>query len=196
MSTRSRRAAADFPSEVLTLKQFLRLPEIKPALEFIRGRIIQKVSPTLPQAIITLELANRIDRHARPGRLGLVLPKLRCNYGGESLVAAISCFAAGRLPRDEKGHYVERVFLPPDLAIEILSPGPTVKFLTAKLARCLQNGVRLAWLIQPRKQREFVFRPGQTPRELGPGDVLDGHEVLPGFTLPLAELFGWLVAGD
>ena len=196
MATQSRATKAALAGEVLDLQQFLCLPEIKPALEFLGGRVMQKVSPTVPHSLLGFRLAKRLDEHASATKSGLVLPDLRCSFGGESLVPDICVFARGRLPRDQKGSYVERVSLAPDLAVEILSPGQTLTQMKAKLARCVANGVRLAWLIQPRTRRVFVFRPGLPPQELGPGAVLDGHEILPGLTLPLDELFGWLVAED
>jgi Uma2 family endonuclease len=84
----------------------------------------------------------------------------------------------------------------PDLVIEILSPGQTVKALSSRLSRCLAQGVRLAWLVQPSQRRVFVFRPGHPPETLGIGDELLGEGVLPGFRLPLAEMFGWLAVGS
>jgi Uma2 family endonuclease len=182
--------------EVLTLEQFLKLPEIKPPLEFLRGRIEQKVSPNLHHSILSDELRGRINHDTMPARTGRAFVELRCSFGGESFVPNVCFFARGRLPKDSKGHYAEQVLLPPDLAVEILSPGQTVSKLSARLNRCLQKGVRMAWLIQPRRQRVLVFLPGRPPRELGPGDVLEGEDVLPGFALPLDELFGWLVADD
>jgi Uma2 family endonuclease len=196
MTTRNTREVEDVPGDVLTLPQFLRLPEIKPALEFINGRVVQKVSPTFPHSWLGYQIAYRINAHSGPRKLGHAAPEVRFIFGGESLVPDVCFIARGRLPRDRQGRYAERLALAPDLAVEILSPGQTVKKLSAKLARAVRNGVRLAWLIQPRRNRVFVFRPDQPPLELGPGDVLDGYDVLPGFTLPIDELFGWLVAED
>jgi Uma2 family endonuclease len=196
MATREPGAIEEYPIEVLSIKEFLRLPEIKPALEFVEGRVIQKVSPSLPHSIIQTMLWQRIFEHTRQSRSARPFTELRCTFGGESMVFDVAVFARGRIPRGRHGEYAETLLLAPDLAVEILSPGQTVKKLSAKLARAVRNGVRLAWLIQPRRNRVFVFRPDQPPLELGPGDVLDGYDVLPGFTLPIDELFGWLVAED
>ena len=182
--------------EVLTLEQFLQLPEIKPPLEFLQGRVVQKVSPTLPHGAIAIDLGSAINQHARPRRLGRAFVEVRCSFGGESFVPDLCFFVRGRVPKDSGGQLVEKVFQPPDLAVEIISPGQTVAQLSARLERCIRKGVRLAWLIQPRRRRVFVFHPGQTRQTLELGDVLPGEDVLPGFALPLDELFGWLVAED
>ena len=57
----------------------------------------------------------------------------------------------------------------------------------------MSHGVRLGWLIQPRRSRVFVFRPDRPVETLELGGVLQGEDVLPGFALPLSEMFGWLV---
>ncbi len=185
----------DLPHEVLTLDDFLRLPEIKPALEFIDGRIIQKMSPNLPHSLIGTEFPARINASSRP-RIGRAVVELRCSFGGESFVPDISFFRRGRLPRRKSGEYAERVLVPPDLTIEIISPGQTVAKLSARIARCLSKGVRMSWLVQPRHARVLVFRPGQPPEELRLGQHLSGDDVIPGFILPLDELFGWLTPED
>ncbi|MDB5349391.1 MAG: hypothetical protein JWN86_638 [Planctomycetota bacterium] len=181
--------------EVLTLKQFLQMPEVKPALEFIRGRMAQKVSPNLHHSVIDDGLLNAINRFARP-KIGRSFVELRCSFGGESYVPDVSFFRKERIPKDERGRYAEKVLIPPDLSIEILSPGQTVANLSARITRCLAKGVRLGWLIQPRRSRVFVFRPGEPRLVLEIGDTLSGDDVIPGFTLPLAELFGWLQAEE
>lgn len=176
----------------LTLEQFLKLPEVKPALEYIDGMVVQKVSPKRTHCSLQVDFAAEIRAFARPRRLGRVYTELRCTFGGRSLVPDLSYFRRGSMPHDADGRQVEDVFAPPDLAIEIISPGQTVKNLTARLHWCLANGVQLAWLIQPRKERAFVFRPGRETETLDRSRHLDGEEVIPGFRLALDELFGWI----
>ncbi|MCB0114563.1 MAG: Uma2 family endonuclease, partial [Caldilineaceae bacterium] len=52
----------------------------------------------------------------------------------------------------------------------------------------LQAGAPLVWLIDPRKHTATIFRQDEGPVTIGEDGVLDGEEVLPGFTLPLAKL--------
>jgi Uma2 family endonuclease len=179
--------------EDLSLKQFLRLPEAKPALEYLGGKVVQKVSPKTTHSVLQMMLGSHILNYAMPRRLGRPYPELRCTFGGESIVHDLCYFERGRIPRDEHGRLVDDVLLPPDLTIEILSPGQTLKNLGAKLTRCMRDGVRLGWLIQPRRSRVFVFRPDRPVETLELGGVLQGEDVLPWFTLPLSEMFGWLV---
>ena len=53
----------------------------------------------------------------------------------------------------------------------------------------LDAGVHLVWLVDPAFQTVTVFRPDATPTKLTGSDTLDGGEVLPAFTVPVAEIF-------
>ena len=79
----------------------------------------------------------------------------------------------------------------PDLAAEIVSPSQYHPEMDAKARLFLARGVRLVWVIWPTAQEIDVWRPGSmTPvATLHASDTLDGLDVLPGFTLPVAELF-------
>jgi Uma2 family endonuclease len=179
--------------EGLTLEQFLRLPEAKPALEYIDGKVVQKVSPKTTHSVLQTDLASMINTFATGRRkIGRSYIELRCTFGKDSIVPDTSFFARGRIPKDKYGKRVDDVFLAPDLAIEILSRGQTIKNLTARMTWCVQNGVRLAWLIQPTRSRVFVFQPDRATKILELGDVLSGEDVLPEFALALDEMFGWL----
>lgn len=178
--------------EDLTLERFLRLPEAKPALEFIDGKVVQKVSPKRSHGTIQLTLGACILEHGRSRGLGRAYSELRCVFGGMALVPDLVFIRKGRIPKDSKGRMHEDLFLAPDLMIEVISPGQTVKSMLARLNRSVEAGVRLGWLIQPRRKRVFVVKPGGPTTTLEAGSVLDGDDVLPDFALPIAELFGWL----
>lgn len=78
----------------------------------------------------------------------------------------------------------------PDLAVEILSPSNTVAEIRGKIVEYFENGVRLVWVIHPQEQYVLVYRSSQEPdRLLKSTDSLDGEDIVPDFTLPIAELF-------
>lgn len=181
----------------LTLQQFLRLPETKPALEYVRGKVVQKVSPLFPHAKLEQTLWLWIYQYSIQHHLGECFVGLRCTFGGESVVPDLVYFAPGRVPTDPSGLYASKgADSPPDLIIEILSPGQTLKAMSNRLSRQIRGGVRLAWLIQQSRKRVFVFRPDTECEVVEAGGVLDGEAVLPDFRLPVSELFGWLSVGS
>ncbi|MGH2560348.1 MAG: Uma2 family endonuclease [Thermomicrobiales bacterium] len=88
------------------------------------------------------------------------------------------------------GHNL-RSFIPiaPDLAVEVLSASNTHREIERKIALYLAAGTTLVWVAQPLRQTVEVVRPGADRRLLRSGDVLDGEDVVPGFRLPLADIF-------
>lgn len=80
----------------------------------------------------------------------------------------------------------------PDLAVEVLSPSNTAKEMERKLEDYFGSGVRLVWYVDPAKRTAEVFTAVGRSVVLREGDTLDGGEVLPGFALPLAQLFAEL----
>ena len=82
--------------------------------------------------------------------------------------------------------------LSPDLAVEILSSSNTPREMQRKRGEYFDAGVRLVWIIDPEARTVVVHTSAAEPVILSAHDVLDGGEVLPGFTLPLGELFAEL----
>ena len=176
--------------KALTLRDFLALPETEPASEYIDGRVVQKVSPKTKHSVIQSRVCSRINATLNP--VFHALPELRCTFGDRSLVPDISVFHLDRIPRDPSGEVANDVFDPPDVVIEIASPQQDVVTLVEKLAFCVRKGVRLGWLIDPETKKVMVLRPEQLPQELPLSGVLENADVLPGFHLAIAEMFGWL----
>jgi Uma2 family endonuclease len=78
---------------------------------------------------------------------------------------------------------------PPDLAVEIISPNDTLAEVAMKAAEYLSYGTRRVWVINPRNRTATVYRPDHEPRLIAENGSLDGEDVLPGFSLALADLF-------
>ena len=178
--------------DLVTLEDFLHMPETKPACEFIDGRIIQKVSPKAKHSLMQGKLVTRINRKTERKKVGLAFPELRCTFAGRSLVFDVSYFLWKRIPLDEDGEPIDDVFLPPDFAVEVLSPGQRESYLVELLSFAVRNGVQLAWLVNPRTRRVKVLRPGERAQTLEGKDVLDTGKLAAGFRCTVAELFGWL----
>lgn len=68
-------------SPALTLTEFLKLPETKPASEYINGRIIPKPMPQGKHSAIQGELVSTINSIVKPKRIARAFPELRCTFG-------------------------------------------------------------------------------------------------------------------
>jgi Uma2 family endonuclease len=77
----------------------------------------------------------------------------------------------------------------PILAVEILSPNDTLDEINDKIDEYLAVGVPLVWIIDPRRRTVTIHRPGQEPEFVNVRQELSGEPHLPGFRVPVAELF-------
>lgn len=179
----------------LTLEEFLRLPERKPPLEYEEGEVRQKVSPKFSHARIEGLLTARIALLAGPDERIVALPELRVTFGGRSVVPDLSAFRRERLPRKPGGNVAEDFFLPPDLAVEILSPKQSVPRVLRRCVWYVDNGVHAALLLDPNDELAFLFRPGQPTQSLRGDALIDLSDVVPGFAMTAGELFGALRLG-
>ncbi len=78
---------------------------------------------------------------------------------------------------------------PPDLAVEVVSPGDRAEEVYGKVREYLDAGARLVWVVWPRHRAVTVYTLDGQVRERREGDALDGDDVLPGFRVRVAELF-------
>jgi Uma2 family endonuclease len=78
---------------------------------------------------------------------------------------------------------------PPDLAVEVKSPTDNKRDMRMKAETYIRLGTRMVWLVFPDEQRVEVYLSGRDVIELAIDDVLEGGDVLPGFELPLRDLF-------
>jgi len=177
----------------LTLDEFLAQPEVKPAREYVNGVITQKMAPNWDHGGLQAEVTTRINVFARPRRLAFAFPELRTTDrpANASLVPDISVYLWERIERDrEAGQH--GAFTPPDIAIEIASPGQGRQRLLARCRGFVERGSQVALLLDPRRQDLTEVRPEGVERRLRGTDVLDLGDVIPGLTIPVGELFASL----
>ncbi len=180
----------------LTLEEFLRLPERKPALEYEDGVVTQKVAPKSRHSALQLYLAGRIDGYGVPRRLARAFPELRVTFGGLSRVPDVSVFVWERIPTDAAGDLADDVYEPPDVAIEIVSPKQGVNALVRRCLWYVEHGVRVALLVDPADRSVIAFRPEGRTSALRGSDVVDLSDVIPGLRLVVDEVFASLRARD
>ena len=77
----------------------------------------------------------------------------------------------------------------PDLVVEVLSPSDTIEMLHEKIVEYFKSGARLIWVVNPEEQTVLVYHTPTPYQLLRANDALDGEQVVPGFSLPVSELF-------
>ncbi len=159
--------------------------------ELIKGEVIRMSPSGGLHGKLTVRIAALLDACVRPGRLGIVC-------------GAETGFILERDPDTVRGpdaSFVRIDRIPPegepegywpfapDLAVEVISPNDRYREIDEKVEAYLRAGVRLVWLINPGPQTLTVYRPPSEARILRAGDTLSGEEVIPGFNVPLSEVF-------
>ncbi len=126
----------------LTLEEFLKLPETKPASEFIDGQIIQKPMPQGKHSTIQGDLGATINQVLKPQHIARAFPELRCTFAGRSIVPDLAVFTWERIPRDKTGKVASTFTLAPDWTIEILSPDQSQTKVVLHILHCLPTEPR------------------------------------------------------
>lgn len=157
--------------------------------ELIDGVLVEKAVGSL-ESMLGLTIGGLISVHVRTADLGVVLGADGYIRVGTGLVRAPdvtfipwASFPDEELPREAYWTVA------PGLVVEVLSPGNTKAEIDRKLRELFAAGCKLAWVIDPRKQSAQVHTSAAKFKSFGPDGILDGGRVLPGFKLPLADLF-------
>ncbi|UBF28103.1 Uma2 family endonuclease [Kovacikia minuta CCNUW1] len=175
----------------ITLEEFLKLPETKPASEFADGRIYQKPMPQGKHSRLQLKFCETANRIAEAPRIALAFPELRGTFGGRSIVPDAAVFIWGRIPFDADGEVPKAFEIYPDWVVEILSSEQKATKVISNILHCLKYGAQLGWLVDPDERLILAFMPGQEPIELTGSDRLLTPKFLP-MELTVAQVFEWL----
>jgi Uma2 family endonuclease len=170
--------------------------EPKRLCELVNGVLVEKAMG-YSEDVLGFWIGTLLNNFVVPRHLGLV--------GGP---AAIMRLAPGMIRLPDVG-FVPWVRLPfkdahrkpiapfaPDLAVEVLSKKNTRKEIARKRGEYFAAGTRLVWIVDPRKETVAVYTDPETYVLLTTADSLDGGVVLPGFTTPVAAIFGYLDRPD
>ena len=141
---------------------------------------------------IAIRLSTRLDTHAESERLGFVLDsetayQIFSEEPRRTRKPDLSFVRLGRLPNDEVPDGNMRI--PPDLAVEVVSPNDEAVDLNNKIMEYLGAGVKLIWVLYPQTKSVLIVRPDGTANWLAGEAELTGEAVVPGFKVNISSLF-------
>jgi Uma2 family endonuclease len=176
--------------KLMTAEELFELPDDGRKYELVRGELVEMTPPGGWHGQKTLQIGARLLVHVEPRDLGRVYAEAGFILARDpDIVRApdVAFVRADRVPsaRDELGY----VPVAPDLAIEIVSPNDRASDVLDKVLEYLEHGVRLVWVVDRKRRTVTVWTPDRVARLLGEGDALDGGDVIPGFRLPVADIF-------
>lgn len=156
--------------------------------ELVEGILVEK-TVGFYESVLAGILLRRIGDFVEANNLGVVSGEggMMRLFPGLIRIPDVAFASWQELPEDIAAEAVPN--LVPDLAVEVLSQGNTKQEMERKLDDYFSAGVRLVWLIEPRKKTVKVFTAKDTSSLIDETGALNGGDVLPGFSLDLKTLF-------
>lgn len=155
--------------------------------ELIDGEIVEKMPSFTPSRIgsrINHLISSYLDEHD----IGYVTGEA----GGYKMSAEntfnpdVGYISKARLPEEPD----REAPVPPDFAVEVKSPTDRKREMRRKAEKYLEYGTRLVWLVFPEEQQVEVYSLlEEDVITVDMSGVLDGKDVLPGFTLAVKDIF-------
>ena len=172
---------------LVTADEFLEMPDDGRKYELVRGELVEEMPPGMLHALVSGKFGHAllvwVEANGNYGYVVVGDPGFRLERGPDTVRCPdVAWIAPGRLPESIRG-FGE---FAPDLAVEVKSPSNTRREMAEKAAMWLSFGSREVWAADPETVAVTVYRPGAEPVTLREGDVLDGGELLPGFSRPVA----------
>ncbi len=174
-----------------TIEDVAALPDDGCRYDLIRGKLIRMSPAGGRYSEIAGTIAWLVGNAVLPERLGRVYtaePGFVLARGPDVLLSPDVAFVStDRMPPDEER--ISFMELPPDLAVEVLSPSESLRATREKVDAYLEGGVRAVWVVDPVRRSVTVHMAEGDVEILSEDDTLDGGDVLPGFSVSVSQIF-------
>jgi Uma2 family endonuclease len=177
----------------VTVDILLTVPDDGYGYEVVDGVLVRMAGSGDEATTIAFNLGLALGNFVLPRRLGRLTGAdgvYRFPQAETGLIPDVGFYGAAR--RSLITDRSKPIPFAPDLAVEVASPSQDGPEMAAKARLYLSGGTRLVWVIWPQSQHIDAWRPSDLHRPsvtLNIGDDLDGEDVLPGFTHPVAAVF-------
>jgi Uma2 family endonuclease len=172
---------------LLTYEEFIGLPKPEAGYyELDEGEIIL-VSPPKPRhRFICDRLIRLLSDFVEKAGLGKVVSNVGFRLSVNVVRAPdVAFLSAEQLKNIDPDEYMEGA---PALAIEVVSPADSFEDVNKKVEQYLSAGAYSVWVIVPKLRNTEIYRLDESRVVLGEGNLIT-YPLLPGFTLPVSELF-------
>jgi Uma2 family endonuclease len=178
-------------TKLTTADELYAMPDDGVRYELVKGDLIRMSPAGDEHGRVTMSLAGPLHHHVLANKLGVVYAAetgFLLESDPDTVRAPDIAFVTNErlaltgTPRSYRG-------CAPDLVVEVLSHGNTVSEVEAKVAQWLQADARMVWVVSPKLRTITVCRSLTDTVVLTASDTLDGGDVVPGFQIPVADLF-------
>lgn len=175
--------------QFMTAEDVEQLRDTECRYDLIRGKLVEMAHAGGYHGEIAGGIVGRLWVHAHSNQLGTVYASETGFVLARNPDVVLGPDAAfiqrDRVPERQQGYYE----IAPDLVVEVVSPNDSNRYVTDKVMEYLDNGVKLVWIVDPERQIVTVYHADRSARIVTSDETLDGEDVLPGFSVQVAELF-------
>jgi len=155
--------------------------------EIIDGQPEEKEMPGARHSGICARLATELGVYLKANRLGGLYVEGSFQIGGNERIPDLAFVSAARIPPE--GEPDTKWPIPPDLAVEVVSPNDLYEKVYAKTMEYLAAGVKQVWLVSPEHHTITIYRSATHITAFTRDGELVSEDLLPGFRGPLREIF-------
>jgi Uma2 family endonuclease len=176
----------------MTAEEFAMRPEPRDGSreELVRGEVVTMPPPGFRHGEVVMQVGFLLKSYLAQKSIGRVLAEtgVRTEHDPDSVRGPdVSYWSFKRVPKSQK--FVSYPKVAADLCVEVRSRSNTLRKLREKVAEYFDAGVRMVWVVDPEDQSVTVYRrPGRGLKLLG-NELLDGEDVLPGFSCSVSRFF-------
>ena len=179
-------------TKLMTAEEFMAADLGEGVFELVRGEV-QQLPPAMPEhGRVCVNTCFLLETYGRRSKLGYALSNdsaVVTERNPDTVRGAdVSYYSHNRWPRAQVGNKLPPV--PPDLAVEVVSPGNRIAAIMKKVAEYLAAGVTLVWVIFPKRGEIMIFRAlDDDAITLRKKDVIENLPELPGFRCTVSDFF-------
>jgi Uma2 family endonuclease len=174
-----------------TADELLHMPGDGVRRELVDGELLEMSPSGYTHGRVTANVTRVLSRYVYENGLGDVLAAetgFKLSSDPDTVLAADVAFVRGEraAAAREEGAYMNGA---PDLAVEVVSPSDRSSSVEVKVRAWLGAGTRMVIIVHPTRRTVAVHRSGTAVDLLGESGVLDGGDVVPGWSVPVRDLF-------
>lgn len=173
----------------MTLEEFERLPDDGNKHELSEGELIVMLPVKSLHSLVALAVQEMLLSYLKQHPLGRAIREAGYVLSRKPLTVRqpdISVLTNERILATPPNAYFEGA---PELAVEVVSPSDSAKDLESEVQQYLRYGAREVWVVYPEVKRIHVYRAAAGPTILDESQSIEGGDVLPGFSVKVADLF-------
>ncbi len=171
----------------MTLEEFLE-HDVE-GYEYVKGELVPMPPPSREHGEISVNVIRYLDAHVYQNKLGRLYTAETTFQVAERIMKPDVAFVSTTQLTGNKTDKTKGFPIPPNLAVEVVSPSDVQSRIAEKALAYLNAGTRLVWVLEPVSQTVTVYRSERDIETLTRDDTLTGEDVVPGFSCPVAHLF-------